>query len=391
MPVGFKWFVAGPPRRLVLLRRRGERRRELPPPRRQRVDHRQGRPRSWTCSRPRSPRAPAAIRASTIASWPREFGAPCTRGSTRRRRRSRRRGSRSSSPAAVTAPLLAGEPITARAHARSGQRRRRSAASRWSAASGWFAARPSGTENIYKIYAESFRDERHLQAIVAEAREIVEAALAAPPARRDASDRAGKVCQSPRSHCILRELRFRRPVRCTQRTANRPLGRGDPMNATRQLHDLGQSLWLDNITRDLLTTGTLAALHRRAVGDRAHVESDDLRSGDQGQRRLRRVDPRAARGGQVRRSALLRAGAGRPDRARPTCSARSSSAPAASTAGCRSRSRRSSRTTRRRTLAAARELHARAGAAATSSSRSRARRKGCRRSRRRSSPACRST
>jgi phosphoglucomutase len=39
--------------------------------------------------------------------------------------------------------------------------------------SGWFAARPSGTENIYKIYAESFKDERHLQAIVAEAQEMV--------------------------------------------------------------------------------------------------------------------------------------------------------------------------------------------------------------------------
>jgi hypothetical protein len=34
-------------------------------------------------------------------------------------------------------------------------------------ASGWFAARPSGTENIYKIYAESFQDEKHLQAIFA--------------------------------------------------------------------------------------------------------------------------------------------------------------------------------------------------------------------------------
>ena len=42
---------------------------------------------------------------------------------------------------------------------------------------GWFAARPSGTENIYKIYAESFRDEKHLAAIVAEARQIVARAL----------------------------------------------------------------------------------------------------------------------------------------------------------------------------------------------------------------------
>ena len=45
------------------------------------------------------------------------------------------------------------------------------------AAGGWFAARPSGTENIYKIYAESFRDETHLQAIVTEAQAIVKAAL----------------------------------------------------------------------------------------------------------------------------------------------------------------------------------------------------------------------
>jgi phosphoglucomutase len=45
---------------------------------------------------------------------------------------------------------------------------------------GWFAARPSGTEQLYKIYAESFRDEAHLERIVAEARQIVGNALAAP-------------------------------------------------------------------------------------------------------------------------------------------------------------------------------------------------------------------
>jgi len=44
--------------------------------------------------------------------------------------------------------------------------------------SGWFAARPSGTENIYKIYAESFQSEAHLDAIVSEARQIVNNALA---------------------------------------------------------------------------------------------------------------------------------------------------------------------------------------------------------------------
>jgi phosphoglucomutase len=43
---------------------------------------------------------------------------------------------------------------------------------------GWFAARPSGTEDIYKIYAESFRDEQHLRTLLQEAQSIVDAALA---------------------------------------------------------------------------------------------------------------------------------------------------------------------------------------------------------------------
>jgi len=49
------------------------------------------------------------------------------------------------------------------------------------AKSGWFAARPSGTEDIYKIYAESFRGTDHLRHIIAEAQTIVDTALAAPP------------------------------------------------------------------------------------------------------------------------------------------------------------------------------------------------------------------
>jgi len=48
-------------------------------------------------------------------------------------------------------------------------------------ANGWFAARPSGTEDIYKIYAESFRGTDHLCRILAEAQAIVSDALAAPP------------------------------------------------------------------------------------------------------------------------------------------------------------------------------------------------------------------
>jgi phosphoglucomutase len=80
------------------------------------------------------------------------------------------------SPEAVKDAELAGEPITARLTRAPGN-----GASigglKVVAASGWFAARPSGTENIYKIYAESFRDERHLSAIVEEARRIVARAL----------------------------------------------------------------------------------------------------------------------------------------------------------------------------------------------------------------------
>jgi len=45
------------------------------------------------------------------------------------------------------------------------------------ARNGWFAARPSGTEAVYKIYAESFKDEAHLDAIVSEAQEMVNNAL----------------------------------------------------------------------------------------------------------------------------------------------------------------------------------------------------------------------
>ncbi len=80
------------------------------------------------------------------------------------------------SPDAVRASTLAGEPITAKLTRAPGN----------DAPIGglkvvtencWFAARPSGTENLYKIYAESCRDTRHLQTLVAEAQEIVAAAL----------------------------------------------------------------------------------------------------------------------------------------------------------------------------------------------------------------------
>jgi phosphoglucomutase len=81
------------------------------------------------------------------------------------------------SPAAVTAATLAGEPITAKLTRAPGNGADIGGL-KVVAANGWFAARPSGTENIYKIYAESFEDESHLKAIVSEAQEIVNKALA---------------------------------------------------------------------------------------------------------------------------------------------------------------------------------------------------------------------
>ena len=79
------------------------------------------------------------------------------------------------SPETLTAATLAGEPILAtltRAPANDAPL----GGLKVVTASGWFAARPSGTENVYKIYAESFKDEGHLRAILTEAQAIVDGA-----------------------------------------------------------------------------------------------------------------------------------------------------------------------------------------------------------------------
>jgi phosphoglucomutase len=77
----------------------------------------------------------------------------------------------------VKASDLAGEPITAKLTRAPGNDAPIGGL-KVVAASGWFAARPSGTENIYKIYAESFQGQAHLDAIVSEAQKIVSDALA---------------------------------------------------------------------------------------------------------------------------------------------------------------------------------------------------------------------
>jgi len=80
------------------------------------------------------------------------------------------------SPEAVTTSVLAGDPITAKLTRAPGDNAPIGGL-KVVTASGWFAARPSGTENIYKIYAESFKDQAHLNAILAEAELIVNRAL----------------------------------------------------------------------------------------------------------------------------------------------------------------------------------------------------------------------
>ena len=80
------------------------------------------------------------------------------------------------SPAQVTATSLAGDPVTAILTKAPGNGAAIGGL-KVATDNGWFAARPSGTENVYKIYAESFRDEAHLERIIEEAQAVVTAAL----------------------------------------------------------------------------------------------------------------------------------------------------------------------------------------------------------------------
>ncbi|MGL5824160.1 MAG: phosphoglucomutase (alpha-D-glucose-1,6-bisphosphate-dependent) [Nocardioides sp.] len=79
-------------------------------------------------------------------------------------------------PADVTATTLAGEAVVARLTEAPGNGAKIGGL-KVTTASAWFAARPSGTEDVYKIYAESFRGPEHLAQVQAEAREVVSAAL----------------------------------------------------------------------------------------------------------------------------------------------------------------------------------------------------------------------
>jgi phosphoglucomutase len=81
------------------------------------------------------------------------------------------------SPDQVTATELAGEPITAKLTTAPGNGAPLGGL-KVTTADAWFAARPSGTEDVYKIYAESFRGPEHLRQVQDAAREVVSKALA---------------------------------------------------------------------------------------------------------------------------------------------------------------------------------------------------------------------
>ena len=105
-----------------------------------------------------------------------EFGAPCYTRIDAAATPDQKARLAKLSPQAIKASTLAGEQITAKLTRAPGNDAPIDGL-KVITRSGWFAARPSGTENIYKIYAESFRNESHLGALVREAQEMVSDAL----------------------------------------------------------------------------------------------------------------------------------------------------------------------------------------------------------------------
>lgn len=104
------------------------------------------------------------------------FGSPVYARTDASATREQKAALKALSPEAVQADTLAGEPITA-VLTRAPGNDAPIGGLKVTTASGWFAARPSGTEDVYKIYAESFRGEDHLARLQAEARDLVQGAF----------------------------------------------------------------------------------------------------------------------------------------------------------------------------------------------------------------------
>jgi phosphoglucomutase len=119
-----------------------------------------------------------------------EFGAPCYTRIDAPATIEQKARLKNLSPEAVKESSLAGEPILMKLSHAPGNNAPIDGL-KVIAPSGWFAARPSGTEAVYKIYAESFKDEAHLDTIVREARKMVNAAISDSGAPAIESGRAG--------------------------------------------------------------------------------------------------------------------------------------------------------------------------------------------------------
>jgi phosphoglucomutase len=105
-----------------------------------------------------------------------KFGAPCYTRIDAPASPEQKAAFKKLTPEAVTATELAGDKITARLTKAPGNNASIGGL-KVVTQNGWFAARPSGTENIYKVYAESFKDQAHLTRIVDEAQHIVTRSL----------------------------------------------------------------------------------------------------------------------------------------------------------------------------------------------------------------------
>jgi phosphoglucomutase len=177
VPVGFKWFVPGLRSGEVRLRRRGVRRGVLQPQGRHVVDDRQGRHPAGTAGQ-RDHRGHRQDPQPTLRRVHRAVRHHPLRPHRRSCHREQKAKLAALSADQVSATSLAGDPITAGSHRSSRQRRPHRRAQGDDGPNAWFAARPSGTEDVYKIYAESFKGPDHLAEVQAEAREVVSAALA---------------------------------------------------------------------------------------------------------------------------------------------------------------------------------------------------------------------
>ncbi len=177
VPVGFKWFVNGLVDGSLGLRRRGERGRHLPAVRWQCVEHRQG----WADSRPVVGRDHGTHRPRSrrgVSRLTQEFGEPVFERVDAPASKAQKAILKKLAPEQVKSKELAGEKITQVLSKAPGNGAPIDGL-KVLTENGWFAARPSGTEEIYKIYAESFKGKEHLSRLIDEAQKLVSDCFAA--------------------------------------------------------------------------------------------------------------------------------------------------------------------------------------------------------------------